>query len=100
MPGNNRIASVSHLFMKTLAMLMVIVLAGCASKPTFTELEDQALATGDWSEVEAREKGMNRLRRTTGEECPDGAAKVCVDNGGTPYCQCRGGRRASNIFGN
>jgi hypothetical protein len=84
--------------MKTLGVLMIVVLAGCASKPTLTELEEQALATGDWTEVEAREKGMSRLRRSTEQECPDGAAKVCVDNGGTPYCQCRGGRRGASLF--
>ena len=55
--------------MKTLGVLMIVVLAGCASKPTLTELEEQALATGDWTEVEAREKGMSRLRRSTEQEC-------------------------------
>jgi len=85
--------------MKTLATLMVLVLAGCAAKPTLSELEEEALATGDWSQVEAREKGIDRFRRTTAQKCPDGAARVCVDNGGTTYCQCRGGRRGYSIFG-
>ena len=96
--GNIFIASVSHIFMKTLAILALVVLAGCAAKPTLSELEEQALATGDWTEVEARERGINRLRRTTAPKCADGATMVCVQNSGVSDCQCRKGSQTASIF--
>jgi hypothetical protein len=75
--------------MKTLAMLLMVTLAGCASRPSLVELEEQALASGDWSAVEAREKSMQRLLRSKRPVCPEETTRICVDNGGTPVCECR-----------
>ena len=45
--------------MRITVLLLMLFLAACASRPSMEELEDQAMASGDWSAVEAREKPMN-----------------------------------------
>jgi len=52
------------------------------------QLEDQALASGDWSAVERREE-INKKRGLTGvAECPDHQVKVCVEHGSSDDCFC------------
>lgn len=46
--------------MKKLALLLI--LGGCASGPTLEELKQEALITGDWSEVEKKEKMIEQKR--------------------------------------
>ena len=40
--------------------LLVLLLVSCAPQATLEELEREALLTGDWSKVEARERRMAR----------------------------------------
>jgi uncharacterized protein HemY len=39
-------------------LLLVLLLMGCSQPPTLDELEDEALRTGDWSEVIRREEKL------------------------------------------
>ena len=83
------------LFMKTSILLLAIFLAGCAARPSLEQLEDEALASGDWTAVEHRE-AMNRKRGLTEvAECPVHQTKVCVEDGSSDSCFCAapGGRR-------
>lgn len=78
----------SQLHMKTLVILMMVVLAGCASRPTLEQLEQDALASGDWSAVEKREQFLQRARGRSGSSCPEGMTLVCVDGYAQERCLC------------
>ncbi|MCH7538407.1 MAG: hypothetical protein IID57_11200, partial [Proteobacteria bacterium] len=41
-------------------LVLLLMLGGCAVVPTLEDLEDQALLTGDWSQVENRERTIAR----------------------------------------
>ncbi len=80
--------------MKAIILLLAIFMAGCAARPSLEQLEDQALASGDWTAVEHREE-INRKRGLTGTaECPVHQTKVCIEDGMGDSCFCAapGGR--------
>jgi hypothetical protein len=52
------------------------------------ELERQALVTGDWSEVEKRERILVRRNMNHAMACPNGYIGYCVENYGQPSCSC------------
>ena len=75
--------------MKGLGILfLVLMLGGCAAAPTLEELEDQALLTGDWSQVEKRERTI--ARRTAAEPlgCADGYVSYCETRAVSARCSC------------
>jgi len=74
--------------MKALVMLMMIVLAGCASRPTLEQLQQDALVTGDWSAVEKREQFLRKIRGRSDVYCPQGTTMVCIDGEGDEDCIC------------
>ncbi|MDX1500411.1 MAG: hypothetical protein R3176_10965 [Woeseiaceae bacterium] len=84
-----------------LAVLTVLILAaGCATRPSLEQLEQEALATGEWSAVEAREAALARQERRLGPECPRGAVSVCYETGLAVDCGCvvpRGGRGVGGL---
>jgi hypothetical protein len=75
--------------MRQIALFVVLTLAGCSSLTSLEELEAEAIATGDWSEVERRERVLREQKRTAEFDCPDGMTLVCIDNGGGEECVCR-----------
>lgn len=52
------------------------------------ELEDQAMASGDWSAVEAREATYKRQRGESALVCPERHTKVCRQTGAEDKCAC------------
>lgn len=74
----------------TVIALLFILMGACAPIPTLDELQDEALQTGDWSEVERRERIMRTRQARMGPECPDGATGYCEQSGGDVQCGCYG----------
>jgi hypothetical protein len=64
---------------------LLLVLFACAPVPTLEELEDEAMLTGDWSKVEAREK---RLKY---EQEYRAAEQYCKEQNKLLICLHRGG---------
>ena len=75
--------------MKHLTILICIsFLSGCATAVPMAELEAEALRSGDWSEVEKRERLIAKRKRSDYKRCRRGATNVCVVRGGDRVCQC------------
>lgn len=69
-------------------LVLLLMLGGCAVVPTLEELEDQALLTGDWSQVEKRERTI--ARRQAGEplDCAAGYVSYCETRIANTQCRC------------
>ena len=74
--------------MKPLALLLIVMLFGCAPEPTLEDLERQAIVTGDWSAVERREKRLSRSAAIDTFSCPKGLTEVCVEESMKTRCFC------------
>ncbi|MGI9200894.1 MAG: hypothetical protein ACR2QL_07535 [Woeseiaceae bacterium] len=74
--------------MRITIILLTLILAACASRPSIEELEDQAMVSGDWSAVEAREKAYERQRGESALVCPVRYTKVCHQSGADDKCSC------------
>jgi hypothetical protein len=74
--------------MRIAILLLTLFLAACASRPSMQELEDQAMASGDWSAVEAREETYERQRGESALVCPDRHTMVCRQSGASEKCGC------------
>ncbi len=74
--------------MKMTSLIVLCFLAGCATKPSLEQLEDEAMVSGDWSAVEKRERSSNRLGSVIEQSCPHGHALICVKNGLREECEC------------
>ena len=74
--------------MRGILLILLVMLAGCSGQPTYDELVDEALRTGDWDAVESREQLAQRKSRTNGQQCPDGALSVCRESGLSEDCDC------------
>jgi len=74
--------------MKITSLIVLFSLAGCATKPSLEQLEDEAMVSGDWSAVEEREQSPNRLGSVIEHSCPNGRALICVKNGLREVCEC------------
>jgi len=80
--------------MKTLAIVALIFLVGCAGRPTLEQLEAEASTTGDWTEVEQRERMIERMRVQTEPECKEGYFYYCRVKGAQEICSCEPTRDA------
>ena len=58
-------------------VLLLMLLGGCGTYHTLEELEEQAIRTGDWSEVERRERILARQKYRSGYRCPPGQVFYC-----------------------
>ena len=75
--------------MKVLGIVSVLVLlTACAGRPTLGELEDQAVATGDWTLVHRREAMLDRRREKRGVACPSEYVRYCWDHMAEERCSC------------
>ena len=75
--------------MRILVLLSLVVLAGCASRPSLHELEDDASKTGEWAAVERREELDKKRLEATAPGCPVGQYKDCVEEQTGIVCYCR-----------
>jgi len=48
---------------------MLVIVVGCAQRPTLDQLEDEALATGEWTAVERREEIIKKRLEATAPGC-------------------------------
>ncbi len=80
--------------MKTLAIVALIFLVGCAGRPTTEQLEAEASVSGDWTAVKNRERMIERMRVQTEPECPDGQYLHCRIKAEQQICSCEPTRHA------
>lgn len=66
----------------------LLCLAACASGPTLSQLEDEALATGDWSKVEAREQRAKLREQRPTLSCANGKIAYCESHLDPDVCRC------------
>lgn len=74
--------------MKSTIIIAVLILSGCGSSPSLEELEEEAMISGDWSEVEKRERRL-RQQNQVENDCESGMTLVCYDQGAGEECVCR-----------
>ena len=55
---------------------------------TLEQLEEEAMVTGDWSQVEKRERIIARRAARKGPKCPSGTVSVCNADYGRNRCSC------------
>ena len=85
--------------MRYTALLGFLLLTACASVPTLDELEQRAMLTGDWTEVERREKIIARRTADRGYICPAGKVSFCVKGLGRNECSCVDRDTLDDFFG-
>ena len=68
--------------------LLFLLLGGCGSYQTLEELERQAFVTGDWSEVNKRERIIAKRRNRMGLACGSGTTQYCESWGASERCTC------------
>ena len=83
---------------RTLAMKIITIIAacfllGCATQPSIEDLEKQAMASGDWTEVERREVAVSKRNVTQAKSCPTGMVNYCYDHFSEERCECVARRR-------
>jgi hypothetical protein len=81
--------------MKTLAIAALILLVGCAGRPTLEQLETEASISGDWTAVESRERMNARMRTDMEPKCPEGRYLLCEKKGEREICACELNRNAA-----
>ncbi len=69
-------------------LILILMLGGCAAVPTLEELEDQALLTGDWSQVEKRERTIARRQAAEPLDCAEGYMSYCETRIVNTQCRC------------
>ena len=70
------------------ALVLLFMMVGCSSQPTYEELVDDALQSGDWEAVESREQTESRRSSMNDHECPRPAVRVCRESGALSDCAC------------
>ena len=69
-------------------LVLLLMLGGCAAVPMLEELEDQALLTGDWSQVEKRERTIARRQPGKPLDCAAGYVSYCKARIVNTRCGC------------
>jgi len=80
--------------MKTIGIVALLLLVGCAGRPTIEQLEAEASTTGDWTEVEQRERMIERMRVKTESTCDERHYYYCRVKGAQEVCTCEPTRYA------
>lgn len=75
--------------MKFLTILICMAfLSGCAVRIPMQELEAEALRSGDWSQVEKRERLIAKRKRSGQIKCPRDSVAICDSRGSHTRCEC------------
>jgi len=74
--------------MKGITILALLLLSGCGSFTTLEQLEATAMLTGDWSEVEKRERIIQKRNMRAGPQCPPGTTAYCQSRLSSVRCSC------------
>ena len=69
-------------------LILVVILGGCAGAPSLEQLEDQAMLSGDWSQVEKRERIIERRKARERSDCRRGFVSLCDKRIGEVRCMC------------
>ncbi len=85
--------------MKVLGVIAVLFcVTGCASVKSMEQLEYEASISGDWSEVEKRERIIARREEREGLSCPNGYISFCDSKAGAQNCGCVTRQGMRDIF--
>ena len=71
-----------------LTLVSLTLLSGCGTLTSMEELERQAMITGDWSDVERRERILARRDARSGPQCPEGQVAFCEQYANVNRCEC------------
>ena len=74
--------------MKFVILFTLVIVVGCAPRPTLEQLEDEASITGDWTAVERREELIEKRLELTAPGCPVGQSKNCFEEQSGIQCYC------------
>lgn len=74
--------------MKGIAILVLFLLSGCGSFTSLEQLEATAMLTGDWSQVEKRERIIEKRKLRAGPQCPSGMIALCEVHAASDRCSC------------
>jgi hypothetical protein len=74
----------------------LLIVVGCAPRPTLEQLEDEAGVTGDWAAVEHREELIKDRLEATAPGCPVGQREQCVEEISGIQCYCLPSAKAHN----
>lgn len=74
--------------MKGWIVIAAVLLVGCAPTKTLEELEFAALASGDWSAVEERERTIELRKRQRSVSCGSDSVPVCQERVRGTVCKC------------
>jgi len=80
--------------MKISGILLLVFIVACSNQPTLGELEAEASTTGDWTEVEQRERMIERMRVKMESACSEGYFYYCRVKGAQEVCSCEPNRHA------
>lgn len=85
--------------MKYLTTLICIAfLSGCAVGIPMQELEAEALRSGDWSQVEKRERLIAKRKRSGQTKCPRDSVAICESRAGGLSCHCTSRSMMQNVL--
>ena len=73
---------------KGVMLIGLLLLAGCSSMVSLEQLESEALVSGDWSQVEQRQRLIERRKVRSSIACPPGTIGYCEVHG-SRYERCR-----------
>ena len=88
MAPEHRNADTMETWTKFVILFTLVIVAGCASRPSLENLEDEAMTTGDWTTVERREEVIKERLESTAPGCPVGWTKRCVEEQSGIQCYC------------
>lgn len=84
--------------MKVLGLVALLLLVGCAPVKSLEQLEAEATRSGDWTEVEKRERILARANENTGVSCPVGYVSFCQTFAGRERCDCVSRQGMRQVF--
>ena len=81
-------ADTQEIRMNILMLCALVLVFGCATRPTLEQLENEASTTGDWTDVEWREELIKKRLESTAPGCSVGLSKICFEELSGIQCYC------------
>ncbi len=81
-------ADTQEIRMNILMLCALVLVIGCATRPTLEQLENEASTTGDWTDVEWREELIKERLESTAPGCSVGLSKKCFEELSGIQCYC------------